>query len=296
MLTCLLCIMFDFFSKRSKLQKIRSIWIIDTIIANKKHSQPSHNLPCYFQFFHSISLFLLYLPFLPSFYLVPPFIGFCDATGTVSDWWVYSILQYARRLTTFYILARWYTLSIRYTRSPPDVQLTSTFMLFVPIHHLAITLPCWDVELICSRGIGFYFIPIVFLILLTFSTEIIAYFTQFSPSLSELNPSAEHIVHFENYTASLLWDYSAILYTPLRRSFTFQTSPSSCIHPIRSAYSAVWNFPDTIEETSHHKVFLIRYRPQYTYSWPTHSSVFIIIASTILPPLYQTSLAESLYI
>ena len=58
---------------------------------------------------------------------------------------------------------------------------------------------------------------------MTLLTEIIAYFTQLFPSLLELNPLEEYIVHFENYPTSLLWDCSEILYNPLRRSFIFQT-------------------------------------------------------------------------
>ena len=101
--------------QQSKLQKIRSIIIIDTIISNKKQSQPSKKPPRSFQFVHSISLFLLYIPFLPSFYPFHPFIGFHDATGMVTDRWVDSILRYARQLTTFYVLVRLCALESHYT-------------------------------------------------------------------------------------------------------------------------------------------------------------------------------------
>ena len=75
---------------------------------------------------------------------------------------------------------------------------------------------------------------------------IIVYFTQFSPLLSELNPSAEHSVHFENYPTSLLWYSSEILYTPFWRTE---------IDPIRSSLSAVCNIPHTIEGYSYHQFF-----------------------------------------
>ena len=50
-----------------KITKIRSIRIIDNIIANKKQSQLSWNPSHSFQFIHSFSIFLIFLQFLPSF-------------------------------------------------------------------------------------------------------------------------------------------------------------------------------------------------------------------------------------
>ena len=96
-----------------------------TVIANKQQYQLSPNPPRSFWFVHSLPIFLLSLPFLPSFSPVLPSIGFCDATGTVTYWWVDSILWYARQLTNFYVLAIWYALASRYTRSSPKLQLTS---------------------------------------------------------------------------------------------------------------------------------------------------------------------------
>ena len=84
---------------------------------------------------------------------------------------------------------------------------------------------------------------------------IIAYSTQFSLLLSELNPLAEHSFRFANYSTSLLWDYSAILYSPLRRTNLIQTTTSTEIDPIRSSFSAVWHISDTTEETSDHQFF-----------------------------------------
>ena len=106
--------------------------------------------------------------------------------------------------------------------------------MFVSIRHPTVTLPLLGVEI---------FIKVVFIFILYL---IIVYFTQFSPLLSELNPSAEHSVHFENYPTSLLWYSSEILYTPFWRTE---------IDPIRSSLSAVCNIPHTIEGYSYHQFF-----------------------------------------
>ena len=81
---------------------------------------------------------------------------------------------------------------------------------------------------------------------------IIAYFTQLSPLLFKLTPLVDHSAQFANHPTSLLWDSSAILYLPLRRTNIIQTTTSTEIDPIRSAFSAVWHIPDPIEETSYH--------------------------------------------
>ena len=94
--------------------------------------------------------------------------------------------------------------------------------------------------------------------LLTFILyPIIPYFTQFYPLFSELTPSAEHSVQFANDPTSLLWDSLAILYLPLRRTNFTQTSTSTEIDPIRSAFIDVWHITDPIEETSYHQFVLI---------------------------------------
>ena len=126
MLTCLFCIMFDYFSNDKNHKKIRLIIIVDTIIANKKQFQPSRNPPRYFWFIHYISLFIFSLPFLPYLSPIPPLIGFCDATGAFTDQWVDSILIYAQQLTTLYVLSRQYTLASQYNQSSPNLHLTST--------------------------------------------------------------------------------------------------------------------------------------------------------------------------
>ena len=101
--------------------------------------------------------------------------------------------------------------------------------------------------LVCRLSIKVLFIFTFYLI--------IAYFTQFSLSLSKLTPSAEHSVRFANYPTSLLWYYSAIMYSPLRRTNFIQTNTSSEIDPISSAFSAVWHITNPIEDTSDHQFF-----------------------------------------
>ena len=68
-------------------------------------------------------------------------------------------------------------------------------MLFVPIRHLTVNFPCWGVEPIFQEVSIFILYLLFVFILLTFSTESIAYFTQFYPSFSDFTPSAEHSVH-----------------------------------------------------------------------------------------------------
>ena len=133
---------------------MRSIRIIDTIIANKKQSQLSWNLSRSFRFVHSLYLFLLSLPFLPSFSSVPPFIWLRDTRGTVANRWVDIIFRYARQITIFYILARWYTLE----SSNHPLTYSWPNMLSVPIRHLTVTLPFWGVDIVCCSGIDIYFI------------------------------------------------------------------------------------------------------------------------------------------
>ena len=93
---------------------------------------------------------------------------------------------------------------------------------------------------------------------------IIAYFNQLSPLLFDLTPSAEHSVRFSNYPTLLLWGSSAILYSPLRRTNFIQTTTSTEIYPISSAFSAVWHITYPIEKTSDHQFVIIRYRSQYS--------------------------------
>ena len=88
---------------------------------------------------------------------------------------------------------------------------------------------------------------------------IISYFTQFSPLLSKLNPSADHSVLFDIYPTLLLFYYSAILYSPLSRNNIVQTKTPIEIGSISIVFSAVWHIPDPIEETSHHYFVLIQY-------------------------------------
>ena len=87
-------------------------------------------------------------------------------------------------------------------------------------------------------------------------------FTQFIPLLSELTLSEYHIVRFANYPTAFLWDSSAILYSPLRRTNIIQTTTSTKIDPISSAFSTVRHTFDPIEETSDHQFFLILYLSQ----------------------------------
>ena len=91
---------------------------------------------------------------------------------------------------------------------------------------------------------------------------IIAYFTQFSPSLSDLTPSIDHSVRFANYPTSLLWYSTEILYSPLRITNNIQTTTSTEIDTISSEFSDVCNIPDPIEKTSAHNFILIRYQSQ----------------------------------
>ena len=70
--------------------------------------------------------------------------------------------------------------------------------------------------MMCRLSVKLIFIFILYLI--------IAYFNQFSLLLSELTPSAEHSVLFDNYHTSLLWDSLEILYSPLRRTNIIQNT------------------------------------------------------------------------
>ena len=100
-------------------------------------------------------------------------------------------------------------------------------------------------------------------VLLTFILYlIIAYFTQFSPLLFELTPSAEHSVRFANYPTSLLWDSSEILYSPLRRTNFTQATTSTEIDPIIHAFISLWNIPDPIEDKPDHQFVLIWHQSQ----------------------------------
>ena len=81
-----------------------------------------------------------------------------------------------------------------------------------------------------------------------------------------VDPSAEHIVHFDHYPTSLLWYSSEIMYTPLRITFILQTSFSTEIDPFSIAFSATWHIPHAIEEYSHHQFVLIWYQSQYIIS------------------------------
>ena len=90
---------------------------------------------------------------------------------------------------------------------------------------------------------------------------IIEYFTQFTLLLYELTPSSENSVRFANDPTSLLWYSSAILYLPLRRTNIIQTTTSTEIDPIRSAFSDMCHITNPIEETTDHQIILILYQP-----------------------------------
>ena len=118
---------------------------------------------------------------------------------------------------------------------------------------------------------------------------IIELFTQFSLLISYLIPSEEHSALFANYPTSLLWDSSEILYSLLRiPSIIINTTPTG-IYPIISAFSAVWNISDPIEEKLYNKFFLIIYRSQYILEEPIN----LIINYPITP--HQKTLLQFIY-
>ena len=106
--------------------KITKIWSIIETTANKKKSQTSWKPPQPFWFLNYVSLCLLSHPCLLFFSPGPSFIRFCNATSTVTNWWVDIIFRYAHQITTIYVLERGYALASWYTWLSPDLQLNST--------------------------------------------------------------------------------------------------------------------------------------------------------------------------
>ena len=88
-------------------------------------------------------------------------------------------------------------------------------MMLLPMSHPTVIFIC------CGVILSIKVLLIFFLYL------IITFSTQFSPLLYELTPSAEDSVRFANYSTSFMWDYSAILYSPLRRTNFIQNTTHS---------------------------------------------------------------------
>ena len=112
MLTCLFCILFEFFSKDQNYKKYNQLELLILLSPTKNYPnlRRTHHATSdsYTPFLSYFSLFWFSLPY---FYPVPPFIGFRGATGTVFYGWVDRIYWYTHQLTTCYILARRYALA-----------------------------------------------------------------------------------------------------------------------------------------------------------------------------------------